>query len=69
MRWNYGKVPFDQCKITVSIDLETVVSLYKALIQYMSSIRDMYDAYETKAKFKSKNKEYKNRVQRKKRED
>lgn len=32
------------------INLGYVVSLYNALILYVSSMRDMYDAYETKAK-------------------
>lgn len=46
------------CKLTstklqsIDIDLRTVVSLHKALILYVSSMRDMYDVYETKAKLK-----------------
>lgn len=37
------------------IGLGTVVSLYKALIQYDSRMRDMYDVYKTKAKLKTEN--------------
>lgn len=51
---------------SVDIDLGTVVSLYKSLILYVSSMRNMYDVYEKKARLKSINKEYQDKIQRKK---
>lgn len=37
------------CIVSVYIHLGTVVSLYKSLLQYMSSMRDMYyDVYDIK---------------------
>lgn len=44
---------------SVNIDLATVVPLYKTLMLYVSSMRDMYDIYEKKQDSNQKTKNIK----------
>lgn len=50
----------------VTIDLETVISLYNSLIQYINDLRDCFDHYEQVGKTKSGINEYKTKRKNKK---
>ncbi|KAE9543665.1 hypothetical protein AGLY_002061 [Aphis glycines] len=51
---------------SIHIDLESVIILYRSLIQYVSSLREMFDLYEIKTKEKSGIKDYQEETLRKK---